>query len=300
MRLPQACLPSGSAEGNPSSRTCCLVLPRKPSRGKRTRHAPAPRPVAAAICLKLAVKPERIMGRRGPTDGRDLSPRSRSAPAPPAGRMEGSLAQAAPSSEPEPEPEPGAAALQTNGDLFDDCFGSSDEDGAGGASAEHGSGVGWVRPPAGLPVWEEVLSSEVDGGQGLRATVAIAKNGEIHREAAALRCPNAHAASSLEEALRLHKQCVLSRFTELPAKQQGEIMVLFSWDKYNDHLGARTAWGIFQTNSVRLSGQDEGDGGLFRTMCRMNHSCSPNVVCVHEEPQLPALHLGLFPRAYAH
>ena len=181
--------------------------------------------------------------------------------------------------EPEPEPEPPATALQGNGGLFDDCFGSdsSDDDGDDGAAAEHGSGTSWVRPPVALQVWEEVVSSEVDGGQGLRATATIAMGDEIHKEAAALRCPNAHAARTEDEALRLHKQCVFSRFTALPLKQQAEVRVLMSWDKYNDADGSTTIWGVFQTNSVRLTGQDEGDGGLFRTFCRMNHSCLPNV-----------------------
>ena len=181
---------------------------------------------------------------------------------------------------------PERPALSSSATLFDDCFGSDSS--GDGDYAEHGSGVSWVRPAAALPSWEEVASSEVGGGRGLRATAAIAKDGEIHREPCALRCPNGHAASSVEEALQLHQQCVLSRFTELPAKQQGEIMVLSSWDKYDDGPGNRTVWGIFQTNSVRLSGADEGDGGLFRTMCRMNHSCVPNVV----RPS-PRLHASL-------
>jgi hypothetical protein len=37
--------------------------------------------------------------------------------------------------------------------------------------------VSWVRPPAPPPVWEEVASTELDGGRGLRATAAIAKVG---------------------------------------------------------------------------------------------------------------------------
>ena len=90
-------------------------------------------------------------------------------------------------------------------------------------------------------------------------------------------CPNGHAAASFEKALALHQQCVLRRFGQLPVQRQAELMKLFSWDKYDDPAGNTTIYGIYQTNSLKLTGKDTGDGGLFPVMCRMNHSCCPNV-----------------------
>ena len=86
----------------------------------------------------------------------------------------------------------------------------------------------------GEQLWEPFTSRELDGGQGLRATAPIRAGAEIHREGAALRCPNATAAESYEDALRLHNACVLSRYGALPAGQQAALRRLYSWDKYSD------------------------------------------------------------------
>ena len=128
--------------------------------------------------------------------------------------------------------------------------------------------------------WELVASRETDGGKGLRATANIREGAEIHREGAALRAPNGHAAASREAALALHKQCVLARFDRLPAAARDALMVLYSRDTYNDADDNATIYGVFQTNSVRLSGRDECDGGVFLVMCRMNHACRPNVAYI--------------------
>ena len=75
--------------------------------------------------------------------------------------------------------------------------------------------------------------------------------------------PNCHAVATREEALALHQQCVMSHFRQLNAERQGKFLELYSWDKYNDADDNATVWGIFQSNAARLSGRDEGEGGVF-------------------------------------
>jgi len=139
----------------------------------------------------------------------------------------------------------------------------------------------WVQhPPASAPLelmFKMVLSVETDGGAGLQATSSIPANTEFHREAPALRCPNGHPAESYEEALQLHRACVESRFNLLPPSTQADLRLLFALPAYNNADNEPDSYGIYQTNSVRLTGPDKADGGVFLTHCRMNHSCEPNV-----------------------
>lgn len=170
---------------------------------------------------------------------------------------------------------PGGGPREPPATSSDDLFAlfgsdsSDDDDTHGGAQPEPVDSLGTLPPAAGAaaaaisPPWEVVTSGEADGGKGLRATADIKQDAVIYREPAALRCPNATAAASYEEALKLHQQCVQSHFQRLPIQRRAKLMLLFSLDKYNDAEGKTTIWGIFQTNAVRLAGRDEGDGGLF-------------------------------------
>ena len=187
-------------------------------------------------------------------------------------------AEPKPGPEPEPEPEPVALALaplqmQTTTELFS-LFSSDSGDDDGCIILPPAD---FVVPPPVVLLWEIMVSKEIDGGMGLRATADIKQGTEIYREAATLRCPNGHAASSPEQALSLHQHCISERFSQLSKLQQGELMELFSLDAYNDAQGNATIWGIFQTNGLRLSGRDTGDGAIFKMMSRMNHACRPNV-----------------------
>jgi hypothetical protein len=112
----------------------------------------------------------------------------------------------------------------------------------------------------------------------LRATRFLKAGQEISRESSVLRCPNGHPARTEDEAKELHKQCVKDKFAQLSAKQQRAVLDLSSWDKENDtNDGQANTYGLYQTNSLRLTGKDDKDGALFLTMCRINHSCRPNV-----------------------
>ena len=182
-----------------------------------------------------------------------------------------------PKPEPEPEPEPEQPTRPpTDSELFAIFGGSSsgDDDEAEDPTA------GPDEPPSAAALWELVASREAGGGKGLRATADIKANAEIYRESPALRCPNGHAATSFEEGLAKHKQCILERFERLPDDSRHELMRLFSLAKYNDVEGKATIFGVFQTNAIRLTGMDSNDGGVFVVQCRMNHSCRPNVLPV--------------------
>jgi len=63
-------------------------------------------------------------------------------------------------------------------------------------------------------------SNEANGGQGLHALVPIPSGTEILREPPLLRCPNGHAASSLDEATKLHKECITERFNMLSEERK--------------------------------------------------------------------------------
>eukprot|EP00522_Entomoneis_paludosa_P010056 CAMPEP_0172466534 /NCGR_PEP_ID=MMETSP1065-20121228/56418_1 /TAXON_ID=265537 /ORGANISM="Amphiprora paludosa, Strain CCMP125" /LENGTH=360 /DNA_ID=CAMNT_0013223361 /DNA_START=16 /DNA_END=1098 /DNA_ORIENTATION=- len=123
------------------------------------------------------------------------------------------------------------------------------------------------------------LVARPGAGLGLQATLPIVQGQELLREPCALRCPNGHAARTEEEAEALHKQCIADRFAKLKPKQQQGFLNLSSWDKFDDPTThEKTLHGIFQTNSLRLTGeQDEADGAVFLGFARMNHSCSSNV-----------------------
>ncbi|GMH59095.1 hypothetical protein TrRE_jg3892 [Triparma retinervis] len=110
--------------------------------------------------------------------------------------------------------------------------------------------------------------------------VFIPEGKEIHREGALMRCPNGQAASSEEEATVLHKRYISEQFDRLPAVKKESFMSLCctapnSFDPSDP--SKPTTHGIFQSNSVRLSGRDRLDGAVFPTFCRCNHSCRPNV-----------------------
>jgi hypothetical protein len=136
-----------------------------------------------------------------------------------------------------------------------------------------------LHKPTCSKLFELFDSTEENGGKGLRATTNNIKAGdEISRESAVMRCPNGHAAGSEEEAQEMHQRCITDRFARLTAKNQRAVMDLSSWDKYNNPVnGEITSYGIYQTNSLRLTGKDSSDGGVFLAMCRSNHSCRPNV-----------------------
>jgi hypothetical protein len=135
-----------------------------------------------------------------------------------------------------------------------------------------------LHKPTCSKFFEIFESNELDGGKGLRATSFIKAGQEISRESSVLRCPNGHPARTEEEAKELHKQCVSEKFAQLSAKLQRAVLDLSSWDKQNDtNDGQANTYGLYQTNSLRLTGKDDKDGALFLTMCRINHSCRPNV-----------------------
>eukprot|EP00521_Asterionellopsis_glacialis_P017928 CAMPEP_0195307178 /NCGR_PEP_ID=MMETSP0707-20130614/37504_1 /TAXON_ID=33640 /ORGANISM="Asterionellopsis glacialis, Strain CCMP134" /LENGTH=267 /DNA_ID=CAMNT_0040371425 /DNA_START=33 /DNA_END=835 /DNA_ORIENTATION=+ len=125
--------------------------------------------------------------------------------------------------------------------------------------------------------WKMIDSKEVDGGKGLESTVDIAQGVEIHREPPLLKCPNGHLASSQTEAIEKHKAYVQKKFDQCTPAQQQSLLELYTWDKYNDSDGNPTIYGYYQTNSVKLTGKDATEGGVFPIMCRMNHSCTPNI-----------------------
>ncbi|GMI31599.1 hypothetical protein TeGR_g1865 [Tetraparma gracilis] len=112
---------------------------------------------------------------------------------------------------------------------------------------------------------------------GLHALKHIPARTELHRESALLRCPNGHPARSLEEAEAAHANCVRARFGQLTKAKKELFSTLYCMSKYMEG-GAPTQLGIFQSNSVRLTGRDSADGAVFPTFCRCNHSCRPNVV----------------------
>jgi len=110
----------------------------------------------------------------------------------------------------------------------------------------------------------------------LRALRSFALGEEIFREAVMLRIPNHQAASSREEAERLHAEAVQADFDQLTQAQQRAVMDLSVCGKWLDaNAGIPTPHGVFQTNSYRLKGED--DGGLCLALARINHSCRPNV-----------------------
>lgn len=123
------------------------------------------------------------------------------------------------------------------------------------------------------------LVSRPGAGLGLQATLPIVRGQELMREACVLRCPNGYAAPTEQEADQLHQQCIAERFAKLKPKQQQGFRNLSSWDKYNNPTThEKTLYGIYQTNSLRLTGeQDQADGAVFLGFSRMNHSCASNV-----------------------
>jgi hypothetical protein len=135
-----------------------------------------------------------------------------------------------------------------------------------------------LHKPTCSKLFELFDSTAPKGGKGLRATMKLKAGQEISRERAVLRCPNGHPARTEDEAKELHKQCVSDQFEKLSAKQQRAVLDLSSWDHHNNSKdGQATTYGLYQTNSLRLTGPDDKDGALFLTMCRINHSCAPNV-----------------------
>ena len=157
-----------------------------------------------------------------------------------------------------------------------------------------------MHKPTCSTAFELFDSHELDGGKGLRATRFLKAGQEISRESSILRCPNGHPARTEREAKNLHKQCVADKFEQLSAKQQRAVLDLSSWmekendkndvdddqddgqddqddDGQDDDGQANITYGLYQTNSLRLTGKDHKDGALFLTMSRINHSCRPNV-----------------------
>jgi hypothetical protein len=122
----------------------------------------------------------------------------------------------------------------------------------------------------------EVFDASDGSGKGLRALKAFSYGDEILRETAAIRVPNQQAASSLEEAQRLHERAVQRCFNELHEATQGAFLELSSCEQHKStsSQARHSLVGIYQTNSYKLG--DEADGGLFLTLSRMNHSCRPN------------------------
>jgi hypothetical protein len=125
----------------------------------------------------------------------------------------------------------------------------------------------------------EVFDS-VGAGKGLKAVKNFARGEEILRERPAMRIPNQQAASSLEEAEERHQSAVHTVFQNLDLATQQAFMELSNCreDDKKNTMDASTIVGIYQTNSFRLA-DNEPYGGLFLTIARMNHSCSPN--CNH-------------------
>jgi hypothetical protein len=115
-------------------------------------------------------------------------------------------------------------------------------------------------------------------GKGLQATVAIQKGTEILRESALMICPLGHAASSEEEAQDMHRETVTGLYDKLSAAKKASFEALSCAQMYVDEdEGEVTPHGIYQTNGLRLRGDDKELGGVFPGFSRLNHSCQPNV-----------------------
>ena len=113
-------------------------------------------------------------------------------------------------------------------------------------------------------------------GKGLRARRSFEAGDEILREAATLRISNQQAATTREQAEAMHQRAVQEAFDQLTSAKQRAVMdlaVCSQWMEAND--GIATPHGVFQTNSYRLKG--EQDGALCLALARINHSCRPNV-----------------------
>lgn len=92
-----------------------------------------------------------------------------------------------------------------------------------------------------------------------------------------MRIPNQQAASSLEEAEKLHQVAVRRAFQNLHPATKEAFLDLSCYSE-EDAEEISLLVGIYQTNSYRL-GDSEPYGGLFLTIARLNHSCRPN--CHH-------------------
>ena len=146
------------------------------------------------------------------------------------------------------------------------------------------------RPRAGggrvVPITDDprfaVFDSGPYSGLGLRATAGYARGDEVLREAAAMRVPNSHRATSREGAGIMHRLAVQRAYDSMHGETRSAFMDLSS---SHDGVGGsgrpgdggKTPRGIYDTNSFRLGGADRAGGGLFLTTSRMNHSCRPNV-----------------------
>jgi hypothetical protein len=115
---------------------------------------------------------------------------------------------------------------------------------------------------------------EASCGKGLRALKSFHIGEEIFREVATLRIPNNQSAATREEAELMHVQAVQSAFEKLAPSKQRAVMDLSVCDQWLV-AGLPTPHGVFQTNSYRLKGEE--DGGICLAQARINHSCRPNV-----------------------
>ena len=130
-------------------------------------------------------------------------------------------------------------------------------------------------PPAFLHSPNYKVVDIENAGKGLCALKAFRVGDEVLREFAAMRIPNQQAATTQEEADRMHGSAVQRAFDNLHPTTRRDMLQLSSCEEAPEDM---TPVGIYQTNSYRL-GDNEPYGGLFLTTARMNHSCRPN--CHH-------------------
>jgi len=117
-----------------------------------------------------------------------------------------------------------------------------------------------------------IIYQTEDAGMSIRATKAYKCGDLIMQESAAMRIPNSQAASSKEAADVLHQEACQRSFNSLHPATKAAFLELSSCRENDDH---KTPHGIYDTNAYRLG--DHNLGGLFLTLARMNHSCTPNV-----------------------
>jgi hypothetical protein len=135
--------------------------------------------------------------------------------------------------------------------------------------------------------------------RGLRCLRSYQRGDEILRERPIILVPNFHAANTRRQAAMMHQNDLNAAFGKLSTTLQSSVMALSICEKYYQKINDRIVdfdddnemtaahnklHGIYQTNSYRLSNDDEISGGgqsqplggLFLTIARVNHSCRPN------------------------
>ncbi|CAB9516287.1 SET [Seminavis robusta] len=126
-------------------------------------------------------------------------------------------------------------------------------------------------------------NNDCNRGMGLRSLRKYSCGDEILREHAVMRVPNQQAAVSLEEAKAMHSVAVHQSFDRLSAETKQFVLELANsypsttTTQAVEQPGQQEIVGVYQTNSFRLGEEESNNcGGLFLTICRINHSCRPN------------------------